>query len=89
MIKKTINYVWKEYKYFRIQKSTRKKIYKQHYTEQGNAEIISSKLWSRIRSPQAPFLFHVILNVSVAPATQEEEMKCVRIGKERDKLSRL
>lgn len=89
MIKKTINYVWKEYKYFRIQTSTCKKVYKQHYTEQGNAEIISSKLWSRIRSPQAPFLFHVILNVSVAPATQEKEMKCIRIGKEGDKLSRL
>lgn len=74
-----------EYKHPRAKKFTNNI----HYTEQGNAEIISSKLWSRIRSPQAPFLFHVILNVSVAPATQEKEMKCVRIGKEGDKLSRL
>lgn len=61
------------------------KFYRQHYTEQGNAETISSKIWSKIRTPQAPFLFDVILDVSVAPITQEEDMKCIRIGKEEDK----
>ena len=84
---KTLNKLGTDGTYLKIMKAIYNKPTANIILNGQNLEAFPLKSGTRQKCPLSPLLFNIVLEVLARAIRQEEEIKCIQIGKEEAKLS--